>query len=109
MVLIQLLLPTTLPPPTDRGRVESALALTRQELIERFDGLTAYVRAPAKGVWTAPDGRVELDDVVMVEIVADTFDRHWWETYVARLADRFNQHTIHVRALHIETLNNLSR
>jgi hypothetical protein len=48
------------------------LAQTRRELADRFTGVTAYVRSPAKGLWTAPDGQIEQDDVVMVEVVTDT-------------------------------------
>ena len=102
MVLIQLLLPTA-------GSVDSEetepLDITRRELAARFKGLTAYLRSPAKGVWTAPDGHTESDDVVMVEVVTETFDRPWWRSYVALLARRFGQETIHVRALSIETPN----
>jgi hypothetical protein len=45
----------------------------------------------------APDGRTEQDDVVMVEVVTETFDRAWWRTYAATLASRFDQESIHVR------------
>ena len=45
---------------------------------------------------------VAADDVVMVEVVTDTFDRAWWRTYRATLAKRFAQDTIHVRALPVE-------
>jgi hypothetical protein len=48
------------------------LAETRQELADRFNGLTAYLRSPAKGWWTAPDGHTEQDDVVMVEASSQT-------------------------------------
>ena len=65
----------------------------------------AYLRSPAKGLWTAPDGHTEQDDVVMVEVVADTFDRAWWRTYAATLAERFRQESIHVRALPVELLD----
>jgi hypothetical protein len=100
MVLIQLLLPAT----GDSGDgTMTALAETRSELVERFKGVTAYVRSPAKGLWTAPDGRTEADDVVMVEVVTDTFDRAWWRTYSAMLAKRFAQAAIHVRALPVNT------
>jgi hypothetical protein len=99
MVLIQLLLPTA---GNGGDRAMTALAETRRELVEKFKGVTAYVRSPAKGLWTAPDGHMEADDVVMVEVVTDTFDRAWWRTYTARLAQRFAQDTIHVRALPVE-------
>jgi hypothetical protein len=102
MVLIQLLLPTS----GAAGAEGSApLADTRRELAERFNGLTAYLRSPAKGLWTAPNGHTEHDDVVMVEVVTNTFDRAWWRTYAATLAARFGQETIHLRAVPIEMLD----
>ena len=105
MVLIQLLLPAV--QATGPGDRVALLAQTRQELAERFQGLTAYVRAPAKGLWTAPDGHTEQDDVVMVEVVTEAFDRAWWRTYAATLAVRFRQEAIHVRSLSIEMLDEL--
>jgi hypothetical protein len=102
MVLIQLLLPTSGAAPADRL---APLAETRRELADRFNGLTAYVRSPAKGSWTAPDGHTEEDDVVMVEIVTETFDRAWWRTYAATLAARFDQERIHVRAVPVDMLD----
>ena len=105
MVLIQLLLPTTLPGDAAAQDATAALADTRGELANTFDGLTAYVRSPAKGVWTAPDGHTEQDDVVMVEVVTDRFDRAWWRTYAVKLAERFRQDSIHVRALEIQLLD----
>jgi len=98
MALIQLLLP----PGAGGDPAMTALAETRCELVDRFKGVTAYVRSPAKGLWTAPDGHTEADDMVMVEVVTDTFDLGWWRTYSATLAQRFAQDTIHVRALPVE-------
>ena len=102
VVLIQLLLPTT---PNGAAEGQSDLADARRELAARFHGVTAYVRSPARGLWTAPDGHTEQDDVVMVEVVTDRFDRVWWRTYVATLAERFGQQSIHVRAMPVEMLD----
>lgn len=102
MVLVQLLLPMNGAAGSDRLL---PLAQTRRELTERFNGLTAYVRSPAKGWWTAPDGQTEQDDVVMVEVVTDTFERTWWRAYATTLAERFGQDSIHVRALAVEMLD----
>jgi hypothetical protein len=99
MVLIQLLLPSSRAAGND---AMTPIAETRRELVDRFKGVTAYVRSPAKGLWTAPDGRTEADDVVMVEVVTDNFDRAWWRDYAAELARRFGQDRIHVRALPVE-------
>src|SRR5688572_3721405 len=106
MVLIQLLLPTS-------GAVNAdglaPLAETRRELAERFNGLTAYLRSPAKGWWTAPDGHAQQDDVVMVEVVTDTFDRPWWRAYAITLAARFGQESIHLRAVPVDLLDEDNR
>ena len=102
MVLIQLLLPATGPAGS---HTLTLLAETRRELAARFNGVTAYVRSPAKGLWTAPDGHTEADDVVMVEVVTGTFDREWWRTYAKLLAQRFSQGSIHLRSLAVETLD----
>src|SRR5690606_33076402 len=102
MVLVQLLLPM---PKAAGSDVMTALAETRHELADRFGGLTAYVRSPARGVWTAPDGHTESDDMVMVEVVTETFDREWWRTYTSALAIRFRQDSIHVRAMPVVLLD----
>lgn len=98
MHLIQILLPRKSGDPASDGR----FAATRAELVEKFDGVTAYVRAPAQGSWVAPDGRVERDDVVMVEVLAGAFDRAWWRAYATTLAQRFGEEAIHIRALPAE-------
>ena len=102
MVLIQMLLPTS---GAVNGEGLALLAETRRELAERFNGLTAYLRSPARGWWTAPDGHAEQDDVVMVEVVTDTFDRAWWRAYATTLAARFGQRSIHLRAVPVHMLD----
>jgi hypothetical protein len=94
--LIQFLLPRSV---NGQPVSDLAFAATRAELIDAFDGVTAYLRSPAQGVWTAPEGRVERDEMVMVEVLAPSFDRAWWRDYAAKLAQRFDQEAIHVRAL----------
>lgn len=101
MYLIQILLPTE----GRSGALDSGVfRQTREELAEAFHGVTAYTRSPARGVWIAPDGDKERDDVVMVEVLAPEFDRDWWRACSERLAKRFDQEEIHIRALPAETL-----
>ena len=103
MVLIQLLLPA----PTSSGASAGTdlFATTREELVERFGGVTAYLRAPAQGVWTDSSGTEQQDAMVMVEVVADRFDKTWWGAYAKTLASRFSQDVIHVRALPADLLD----
>jgi hypothetical protein len=99
--LIQILLPRI---GTNNEPIEDWLfAETRRELIDAFGGITAYTRAPAQGAWTSPEGRVERDEVVMVEVIAEAFDREWWRAFAATLETRFVQESIHVRAIAFET------
>jgi hypothetical protein len=103
MFLIQLLLPTR----DGSGELIAVEKLrdTRAEIVAQFGGVTAYVRSPAAGAWTSPAGDIQEDDVVMMEIVADTFDRQWWQRYAAVLKQRFAQESIHIRATAVETLD----
>ena len=100
--LIQMLLPTR-----TKGQVvaDTLLAETRAEIIDAFGGLTAYSRSPASGAWTSSTGDIELDTVVMIEILAETFDKDWWRPYADRLQKRFSQDCIHIRAIPIDTLD----
>src|SRR6187397_244047 len=98
MVLIQLLLPQA-----KAGQsLDDQFRMTRAELVQKFQGLTAYQRAPALGAWRNPEGHLERDDVVMVEVVTERFDKPWWRGYQQVLAERFGQREIHIRALAID-------
>ena len=102
MYLIQLLLPTY---DERRNRFDDRLfAQTRAELVERFGGVTAYLRSPAAGAWIAPGGAVERDEVVMVEVVAEDLDAGWWRDYLQTLRVRFVQDEIHARAVPAQKL-----
>ena len=97
MHLIQILLPISSTP--DAG----AFARTREELVNKFGGVTAYSRSPAEGIWTSPDGNRERDAVLMVEVFTEQFHRAWWRAYQHSLAERFGQEEIHIRAIETHT------
>ena len=101
MHLVQLLLPLY---GQDGERLGQALfSSVRQELVGRFGGLTAYSRAPAKGLW-ADGGGVDHDEIVVYEVMVETLDRAWWSGYRADLAKRFRQKELVVRAQPTEQL-----
>lgn len=100
--LVQILLPLY---DNDGARFgEEPFARTRGELLDRFGGVTAYQRAPAKGLWKTDDGEVARDDVAVFEVMAADLDRGWWEGYRRELERRFRQDTILIRALMHEVL-----
>jgi hypothetical protein len=100
--LIQILLPVY----DNEGRAfgEAAFAPTRAELTERFGGLTAYLRAPARGLWKKEEGTVERDDIAIFEVMSEALDEGWWREYRSRLEARFRQDLIVVRATAISVL-----
>lgn len=77
---------------------------TRAELTERFGGLTAHLRAPARGLWKAGDGDISRDDIVILEVMAESLDAAWWRAYRSTLEARFQQDVIVVRATAIVVL-----
>jgi hypothetical protein len=101
MYLVQMLLPLT---DNDGQRLGGEpFAITRAELTERFGGVTAYLRAPARGTWVN-DGEVVVDEVVMAEVMVETLERDFWARYRETLARRFRQETVLVRALPCDAL-----
>jgi hypothetical protein len=100
--LVQLLLPIHWP---DGGDVPAELfARVRAELTERFGGVTAYTRSPATGLWKGTAEEIHRDQVIMIEVVVETFDREWWAGYREQLERRFGQEEVHARALAIERI-----
>ena len=76
MVLVQLLLP--LYSNADEALPRTFFRQTREELVARFGGLTAYTRAPASGLWQEDDGSTVHDEIVIYEVMADSLDETWW-------------------------------
>jgi hypothetical protein len=101
MHLIELLLPLY----DNRGeRLPSRLyAQLREELVDRFGGLTAFSRSPAEGVWEEGGERAH-DDIVIFEVMSDYLDRDWWRRLRERLETEFRQKEIVVRAREVERL-----
>jgi hypothetical protein len=102
MFLVQLLLPTR---DNQQRPVDGALfAAVRTTLADRFGGVTAYQRSPASGLWKRPDGAVDGDEVVMVEVEVETLDREWWVRFRGQLERDFRQETILVRAIAVQKI-----
>ena len=100
--LVQLLLPLRMGDGSDAP--PQLFADVRAELTDRFGGVTAYSLSPATGLWKRTEADVQRDQVIMVEVVVDLFDRDWWARYRDSLAQRFDQEEIHARAIAIERI-----
>ena len=101
MQLIQLLLPLA---DNDGAPFPPGLLRAIQaELTEKFGGVTAYSRAPAKGVWQTGEGK-QRDDIVILEVMAAELDRDWWRDFRKRLEKDLRQEAVIVRAQAMDLL-----
>ena len=102
MYLIQILLPLY----DNEGQPFAAADYVklRTELADRFGGVTAYTRAPARGVWKDDAGETTRDDIVIFEVMVDRLDRDWWAAFRTTLEHRFRQDSLIVRALNYTLL-----
>jgi hypothetical protein len=66
----------------------SYFSQVRRELTDRFGGVTAFVRAPAVGLWKESADDINRDAVVMFEVLAEQLDRDWWSLYGKQLQFR---------------------
>jgi len=102
MFLVQILLPLY----DNHGEPFAAreYVALRSDLADRFGGVTAYTRAPARGVWKDDAGETTRDDIVVFEVMVDSLDKAWWSTFRTSLEARFRQDHVVVRALGYELL-----
>lgn len=101
MQLIQILVPVF---DNDGQRFERQIFEgVREQLMERFGGLTAFVQSPALGLWKdVHSGTTAHDDMILIEVMVEAVERDWWSAYRAQLERVFRQAEIVVRAIACE-------
>src|ERR1044071_8111461 len=101
MFLVEILLPLY----DNEGRRFGAgeFDRVRDELAERFGGVTAFRRSPAEGVWRE-GGEESRDRVVIFEVMTDSLERECGRGYREELEHRFRQEKMIVRASEFEEL-----
>ena len=102
MQLIQILLPLY----NEEKKVFPADIFTniRQQLTEKFGGITTYSRAPATGLWKEKEDKTVKDAIIIYEVMAENLDRDWWQSYKTQLEKIFRQDEILIRTWAIEVL-----
>jgi hypothetical protein len=102
MHLIQILLPVY-----DNEGHEFAHEIYREigdELVARFSGLTAFMRAPAEGLWVPHGDETKRDEIVTFEVMVSQIDEAWWSEYRKKLEKRLRQQSIVIRSSTIRLL-----
>jgi hypothetical protein len=84
-------------PPSTFDRV-------RDELTDRFGGVTAFLRAPAEGAWKPNAEGVIRDEVAIFEVMVEDVDTQWWHTYRRSLEGELNQRQILARLYQVTVL-----
>ena len=101
MHLIQILLPVY---DNHGKRLPAAYQQeVKNELSGRFRGLTAYIHAPAEGIWTRGKA-IQREDILVYEVMTATLNRKWWRQYRVRLEKLFCQESIVIRTHIIQLL-----
>jgi hypothetical protein len=102
MYLFEIFLPLTLNDGTKQP-VE-LFARVREELIERFGGVTAFIRSPAKGVWQLEENERTEDEIVIYEVMSESVDQLWWQTYKREIEQRFQQQELLIRTSRVDLI-----
>ena len=102
MRLVQLLLPLSDNNKQPFGR--EAFDEVKDELAQKFGGVTAFRRSPAEGVWRDGENQTSQDEVVIFEVMCDELDHKWWSGYRIKLEERFRQDKLIIRATYFEQL-----
>lgn len=102
MQLIQILLPLY----NNEKQIyqENVFSSIKQELTEKFGGITVYTRSPATGLWKENENKTVRDDIVIYEVMAKDLDSNWWINYREKLQKIFQQNEIVFRTWKAELL-----
>ena len=94
MHLFQILLPRTDNTGRPFGREE--FDTVKKDLAADFEGVTAYLQAPAEGLWRE-GGQTDNDDIVIFEVMAEEIDLEDWRRRRTELERRFRQDKVIIR------------
>lgn len=102
MYLVQILLP--LYDNSGEPFPQQEYVRVRDELTQRFGGITTYLRSPAEGLWRETPTLTVRDDIVIYEVMTEQLDRAWWRGYRQELSARYRQDLLIVRVSEVQLL-----
>jgi hypothetical protein len=96
MHLVQILLPRA--DNTGQPFARADFDRVKEELATHFEGVTAYLQAPAEGLWRQ-GAQSGTDDIVIFEVMVEEIDLPDWRDRRAALQRHFRQHKVIIRYL----------
>lgn len=101
MQLVQILLPCA--DNNGRSFPSADFQEVMQDLVAHYRGVTAYLQAPAEGIWRGGSGEnAERDSIVIFEVMVENFDLNDWLARRERLERDFRQDKIIIRYMPME-------
>ena len=94
MYLFQILLPRA--DNVGEPFPEDEYERVKEELARAFDGVTAYLQAPAEGVWRRGERSTD-DDIVVFEVMSEKVELEGWRKRRMELEQRFRQDRVIIR------------
>ncbi|WP_376706041.1 hypothetical protein RQ479_29635 [Mesorhizobium sp. ISC25] len=94
MFLFQILLPRA--DNSGRPFPKQEFDRIKEELAQQFAGVTAFLQAPAEGLWRQ-GGECSNDEIVIFEVMTEEIDLRAWRTRRADLERRFRQDEVIIR------------
>jgi len=94
MHLVQILLP--LADNSGRPFPREDFDLVKKGLARRFKGVTAYLQAPAEGLWRHDESSGH-DQIVIFEVMVEDIDMTDWRQRRADLEEQFRQDQVVIR------------
>ncbi|TIP01056.1 MAG: hypothetical protein E5X72_27040 [Mesorhizobium sp.] len=98
MNLVQILLPCM--DNSGQPFAKEDFESVKEELAGRFEGVTAYLQAPADGLWRK-GGEANADKIVIFEVMTDEIDLAEWRDRRTALERQFRQEKVIIRHLPI--------
>jgi hypothetical protein len=68
----------------------------KEELAAKFKGVTAYLQAPAEGLWRKGAGS-DVDEIIILEVMTEEVDLSDWCSRRSELERRFRQDRVVIR------------
>nr|WP_288811221.1 inorganic diphosphatase [uncultured Sphingobacterium sp.] len=69
----------------------------KKQLIKDFGGMTAYIQAPAEGIWADEGHEVVKDRMIVYEVMVPVVDQSYWREYKQKLEYQFAQKELVIR------------
>ncbi len=101
MFLVEIFIPrSVLEAEPNRKQVEQL----KVEFTNKFGGVTSYLRASADGLWVNGEGKIERDEIGVLEVMVEKIDKDWWRQLRKRLEMDMKQEQILIRSRAVELL-----